>query len=131
MNQNIRASSLLYNLNMDWLRPDKIQPSYDPEEVVKHFIQQNGKMAGIILTVFDNVDPLRVNYGINSDEYLGYVGKFMKQLRGRNLKELSVEEIENIVRQSFHPGQIEKGFVEEQSIKDMAVIIKNESIENE
>ncbi len=76
-----------------------------------------GELGPLILNVFNEVDPLHAFFGENVDEYAGYVERFFRQLGDRNFKTLTDEEIEKIVRGSFHESQIDKGFVDEDAIE--------------
>ena len=81
----------------------------------------NAPTGKLVLAAFNEVDPLHVFYDANADEYVGYIRRFFKQLEGRDFQTLSDENIAAVVRGSFHPSQIEKGFVDS---KDLESLIK-------
>ncbi len=105
---------------MSWLNPEKIPPSdYDPHRIVNEMVEKHGSLSGKILEAFNSSDPLHVFYGDNIDEYHGYVERFMRQLGDRDLSTLSDHEVEGLIRGSFHPSQIDKGFIDSKDLTDL------------
>lgn len=109
---------------MSWLDTRKIQPSdYNPDEKVEFLIREKGELAARILDAFNQTDPLRCFYGDNIDEYVGYVHRFLRQVEGKDFYNLSDEEIDVMIRKSFHEGQIGK-FAEEGDVARLIETIK-------
>ncbi len=107
---------------MSWFSPKNIpETNYNPDDRVEAFVMKAGLIGAIVLEAFNNIDPLHVIYGDNSDEYLGYAERFMNQLGTKKLKDLTDDEILTLVRGSFHPNQIGK-FVSEE---DIQILINN------
>lgn len=113
---------------MDWLKPQNIQKTTSNlEQNRERFLRGKDKVAKIVLDAFNSIDPLHVFYDENCDEYFGYVERFMKLLGGRNLNDLKVEQIIELVKNSFYEEQVEKGFVGAEDIKYLALVIANEA----
>ncbi len=94
---------------MSWLNPDKVPHSnYNPDERVKSLEKEYPLYGEIILSAFNKIDPLHVFYDVNSDEYLGYAERFLKQVGDRSILELKVEDIREMALNSFHKDQIGK-----------------------
>ncbi|MBI4153634.1 hypothetical protein HY503_01430 [Candidatus Woesebacteria bacterium] len=104
-------------------RPENISPSDDPDERVRVFIEEHGKAGELVLNAFNFADPLNVDYGYSSDEYLGYAKGFIRNLSGKQLAALSRDEITELVSHSFDESQISEGFVEKRSIDAVANFI--------
>ena len=105
---------------MSWLKPGNIPDSgHDAERSVDRMAQKHGRLGAGILDAFNQSDPLHVFFGENSDEYLGYVDRFMQQLGDRDFQKLSDEEIAELVRRSFHKSQIEKGFADPKDLEEL------------
>ena len=105
---------------MSWLNPEHVSPSdYDPNKRVDALIEKFGETANGVLNCFNYRDPLHVLFGDNTDEYVGYVERFMGGLGEREVSTLNHDDVTQIVRNSFHKDQIGK-FVSEE---DMAKLI--------
>ena len=113
---------------MVWLNPRNITASgYDPEVKISEFLLTAGELGRIAFEAWATVGPLHVP----SDEYLGYVERFVKET-GRYIPSewqthpgLVVE----LVRRSFHPAQVchhvglGEPFVNANEIKTIAEMI--------
>lgn len=105
---------------MSWLKPENIpHNNYAPDEIVESMVREHGELSRFILELFNEADPLHVFYGNNTDEYLGYVERFFRQLAGRDLQTLSDEEVSMLVRNSFHASQIKKGFADPKDLDEL------------
>ncbi len=105
---------------MSWLRPDKITPSnYDPQERVNVMVEKYGQLGKNIIQAFNDADPLHCFYGVNVDEYVGYVNKIFAQIGDRDFQTLTNEEINALVRGSFSPDQIAQGFADPADIAEL------------
>lgn len=108
-------------LRMSWLRPEGIQPSdYDPEDRVSAFFKEYPKTGELVLKAFTEVDPFKIVFGNNPDEYLGYAKRCIQALGDDTLGTIGEEELMLRVRNAFHASQIEQQLVDDEKIQEIA-----------
>lgn len=95
---------------MSWLTQTHEPADYDPHGLVGAFITKHHIMGAIVLSAWNEADPLSCYYGddCNPDEYLGYAERFIE-----GLERILPEErkryphlIAELVRRSFYPSQV-------------------------
>ena len=112
---------------MSWLTQGGFKSCYDPHQKVQDFLSEYSKLGRIVLDAFNAVDPLHCYYGddCNPDEYLGYAKRFISRLCDAICEGSFNDPLEyvSLVEGSFHPGQREEGFLDQDDIYQIAVQI--------
>jgi len=105
---------------MSWLSAEDIHDSGpSPDEQNREFVEKHGELGALVLNAFENVNPAGLDW-IEGDEYLYEVGKFIEEVSNKDLSEIPVEEVEEIVKRSFHPLTVASGRIRPESIKIIA-----------
>ena len=93
---------------MSWMSPENITPrETDPKDELGKFRIEYGSDATTILGIMGDLDPLRI-YGKDDEyddkrsrHYIKYATRFMDQLGERTLRDLSGDELLDILKKSF------------------------------
>lgn len=83
--------------------------SYNSNAKVLATIDRFGVAGGVLVEIFNDVDPLLCFYDYNVDEYCDYINRTLEALeyeRGTGLARTTKDLLAEIVRRSFYPSQV-------------------------
>jgi len=104
--------------------------TYNPNQRVAKFLQDQGVLGSVVLDAFNTIDPLSCYFGsdCNPDEYLGYAKRFIESLKREEMyfntsrrNRAWPQFIRELVSRSFGAVQLAEGvWIREGAIEEIA-----------
>ncbi len=77
----------------------------DPRKPIKRLVREYQESSRMVQDIFNNIDPLGTLKG-SANAYTECIERFMDQLGNQQITNLTRDQIETMVRNSFHQSQI-------------------------